>query len=304
MTAQRSSTAHRYAELVQAREPFVHATVVRAQHPSSARAGDAAIVHPDGRIDGFVGGQCAVESVRSAALGALKSKEGVLLRVLPDEAEQFPETPGAVVAVNPCLSGGALEIFLEPVLPAPICHVVGSSPIARAVLDLIVQVGFETSSAEEGERPDGAIAAIVSSHGGDEPAAIRSALDAGVPFIGLVASAKRGAAILDEMGLDDEARSRVHTPVGLDIGAETPVEIALSIIAAIVRAVRVEAIEPPASHRTVLPLVDQAPAQAHDPVCGMTVTVTADTPHAVVDGEDVWFCCPGCRDRYVAEHSA
>src|SRR4051812_28695072 len=96
--------------------PFVRATVVRAQQPSSAHPGDAAIVYADGSIEGFVDGQCAEVSVRTAALEALRLGETMLLRVLPGDGASFPETPGAHVVVNPCLSGGALEIFLEPLL--------------------------------------------------------------------------------------------------------------------------------------------------------------------------------------------
>ena len=95
----------------------MHATVVRAQPPTSAHAGDEAILLSDGTIEGFVGGQCAQNSVRKAALGALQAGESVLLRVLPDGDVHFPEAPGACVVVNPCLSGGALEIFLVPQVP-------------------------------------------------------------------------------------------------------------------------------------------------------------------------------------------
>ena len=113
--------AARVRELSAGRVPFVHATVVRAQVPSSAKAGDDAVVLPDGTIEGFVGGQCAETSVRTAALGALRDGETVLLRVLPDDSAPFPDSPGAQVVVNTCLSGGALEIFLRPMLPAPLC---------------------------------------------------------------------------------------------------------------------------------------------------------------------------------------
>lgn len=295
------STLERIAALAAGRDPFVHATVVRAQRPSSARAGDQAIVHPDGRIEGFVGGQCAAGSVRAAALEALATGEGVLLRVLPDGSEHFPDTPGASVVVNHCLSGGALEIFLDPVLPPSICHVVGTSPIARAVGSLAEQAGFEVAMGDDaGPPPAGTVASIVSSHGGAEPQAIRTALDAGVPFVGLVASAKRGAAVLAELDLDEFERARVHTPVGLDIGAQTPGEIGLSILARVVQAVRVDGGRP-AAVVGAGPSADRSPAQAVDPVCGMTVTVVPDTPHAVVGGQDYWFCRPGCRDRYVAE---
>ena len=116
MTTQLSE---RIDQLTRSRVPFVQATVVRAQEPSSAHAGDRAIVLADGSIEGFVGGQCAAGSVRTAALGALETGVGVLLRVLPDSDDAFPQTPGASIVVNPCLSGGALEIYLEPLLPSP-----------------------------------------------------------------------------------------------------------------------------------------------------------------------------------------
>ncbi len=123
----------RMTELVTERVPFVHATVVRAQVPASARPGDDAIVLADGSIEGFVGGQCAEGSVRVAALEALRDGESMLLRVLPEGESVFPESPGAHVVVNPCLSGGALEIFLEPLLPPPVIFLVGTMPIAQAV---------------------------------------------------------------------------------------------------------------------------------------------------------------------------
>jgi xanthine dehydrogenase accessory factor len=115
--------SERAQQLLAARTPFVHATVVRAQPPTSAYPGDEAILLADGTIEGFVGGQCAQNSVRKAALGALQAGESVLLRVLPDGDVHFPEAPGACVVVNPCLSGGSLEIFLTPQLPSPLIRV-------------------------------------------------------------------------------------------------------------------------------------------------------------------------------------
>ena len=289
--------SERIDQLTRSRVPFVQATVVRAQEPSSAHAGDRAIVLADGSIEGFVGGQCAAGSVRTAALGALESGVGVLLRVLPGSTDTFPQTPGASIVVNPCLSGGALEIYLEPLLPSPTLYLVGSSPTAEAVATLAPTLGFVVDRAGEDTRPDGALAAIVSSHGGEEPAAIRSALAAGVGFVGLVCSHTRGEALLAELDLPEQERARVHSHVGMDIGARTAPEIALSILAEIVRCIRLEGLTAtPAQHAA------PRPRQAVDPVCGMTVTVASDTPHLVVDGVDHWFCMPGCRDSFAADH--
>jgi xanthine dehydrogenase accessory factor len=292
----------RIDELTRSRVPFVQATVVRAQAPTSAHAGDRAIVLADGSMEGFVGGQCAAGSVRTAALGALETGEGVLLRVLPDSGEgaaSFPTAPGASIVVNPCLSGGAMEIYLEPLLPSPVLHLVGSSPTAEALATLAPALGFVVERASEGAVPAGAVAAVVSSHGGDEAGAVRSALDAGVGFVGVVCSRTRGEALLEELDLSEHELRKVSVHVGIDIGARTAPEIALSVLAAVVRSIRVDGV-------VAAPRADAtARAQrAVDPVCGMTVTVAADTPHLVVDGVDQWFCNPGCRDAFAAAHPA
>ena len=290
--------SRRIAELTDRRVPFVHATVVRAQGPSSARAGDQAIVLADGSIEGFVGGQCATGSVRTAALGALDSGESLLLRVLPDDESDFPESDGAQVVVNPCLSGGAIEIFLEPLLPSPMMSLMGTTPTANAVADLAQALGFAVTQTDDLNRnamADSTVAVIIASHGGDEAGAIRSALDADVQYVGLVASSRRADGILG--GFAPDERTRVHAPVGLDIGARTPPEIALSIMADLVGRIRRDGLAPATTGH------EPEPLQVVDPVCGMTVTVVSDTPHAVIDGTEFWFCNPGCRDTYIAEHA-
>ncbi|WP_431972026.1 XdhC family protein [Nocardia sp. bgisy134] len=287
----------RAQQLVRTRTPFVHATVVRAQQPTSAHAGDEAILLQDGTIEGFVGGQCAQNSVRKAALGALQSNESVLLRVLPDGDLHFPEAPGAAVVVNPCLSGGALEIFLEPQIPPPLVHICGATPIADALADLCELVGFtvrrSVAGADPLESPSDTTAMVIASHGGPEAEMIRVALDAGVGYIGLVASRIRGASILDELELTDAERARVHTPVGLPIGAKTSAEIAVSIVAEVIQAIRKGGLAVPARPASVV-------FEALDPVCGMTVTVGPDTPHLTVDDVDYWFCGSSCRNSFAA----
>ncbi len=292
-----NSIATRASELSAQGRAFVQATVVRAQCPTSVRPGDSAVILPDGSIEGFVGGQCAEGSVKIAALDALDGGESMLLRILPDDGEDFPDSPGARTVVNPCLSGGALEIFLEPKLPAPVVTIVGQTPIAAALADLAPRVGFAIGGpSANAPHPSGALAVIVASHGRGEPEAIRAALDAGVGFIGLVASAKRGAAVLDELDLTHCERARVHSPVGQDIGARTAEEIALSILVELVKAVRVDGLTAPSTTDD-----GQRPTVAIDPVCGMEVTPGDGTPHLHHDGVDHWFCNPGCRSRYAEE---
>lgn len=284
--------SERAEQLLRDRQPFVHATVVRAQQPTSAHPGDEAILSPDGTIEGFVGGQCAQNSVRKAALGALQTGESVLLRVLPDGDVHFPEAPGASVVVNPCLSGGALEIFLAPQVPAPLIQICGSTPIAEKLADVCAMLGYDVRRDGSGE-PGGVTAVVIATHGGPEAELIRSALDARVGYIGLVASRVRGAAVLDELELSDDERNRIHTPVGLPIGAKTPAEIAVSVVAEIIKEIRLGGLVDG-------PWSETAPMQALDPVCGMTVTVGPQTLHARVDGADHWFCSAGCRAAFTA----
>jgi xanthine dehydrogenase accessory factor len=287
----------RAAQLRLARTPFVHATVVRAQQPTSAHAGDEAIMLSDGTIEGFVGGQCAQNSVRKAALGALQTNQSVLLRVLPDGDVTFPEAPGACVVVNPCLSGGALEIFLVPQVPAPLVRIHGATPIADALVEMCGALGYDVEGDDVGvgdtDGLSGATAVVIASHGGPEGELIRAALDAGVGYIGLVASRIRGASVLDGLGLTDAERARVHSPVGLPIGAKTPAEIAVSIVAEVIAAVRVDGLEVPVR-------AAEAPAQAVDPVCGMTVVVGPTAEHLLLAGRDYWFCGAGCRASFAA----
>ncbi|MFE2616726.1 XdhC family protein [Micromonospora chalcea] len=286
-----TTIARRTQDLTASRAPFVHATVVRAQDPTSARPGDDAVILPDGTIEGFVGGVCAENSVRAAALDALRDGSALLLRVLPDGAPAFPDAPGARVVVNPCHSGGALEIFLRPVLPVPVLGLVGDTPISAAVATLAAFLDFEVATSGDHA---GATAVVVAGLGKGEQDAIRAALDAGVGHIALVASRKRGAAVLDELNLTDAERAQVRTPAGLEIGARSPQEIALSIMAEVVRALRVDGLSSSPAAPVALP------EQSVDPVCGMTVLIGPDTPHVQIDATDHWFCCPGCLDRYVA----
>ena len=300
--------------------PYVAATVVRAQSPTSVRAGDSAVVRPDGAIEGFVGGTCAEASVRLYSLRAMESGEPLLLRILPGAAEGEPEAgEGSVTVKNPCLSGGALEVFLEPYLPAPTIRVVGSAPIAIALADLAARVGYAVESGPaEVARPSGEDAAvIVASHGHDEERVLTEALRSEVPYVALVASEVRGLAVRDSIDLPEQERARLHTPAGLEIGAETPEEIALAILAEIValrpkdeagraprpRAAGIEAA--PAESPVPVP-AEPAPVAlstetAVDPVCGMEVAVSQASIQLERDGELNYFCSEGCRDTFSAQ---
>lgn len=280
----RNDLSERAGELRASRQAFVHARVVLAERPTSAKPGDEAIVLADGTIEGFVGGECAESTVVRESLSALGSGEPLLLRITPT-AEAAQE--GKLVVHNPCLSGGTLEIFLEPSLPAPLVQVAGDSPTALALIALGKPLGYEIE-AWSGDVDPSAAAVVVASHGKDEEKPLVAALSAEVPYVGLVASRKRGASVVSALPVDDGARARVRSPAGLDIGAATAEEVALSILAEIIQG-------QPRRARQGHPLVADV-CTAVDPICGMSVTVAEDALHV----GDAYFCGPGCMKAYQA----
>ena len=290
------SLAARANDLASRREPFVHATVVRAQRPTSAHAGDTALVLPSGDIQGFVGGNCVESSVREYSLQVLVSGEALLLRVVPGEPSRSTEE-GAVEVSNPCLSGGAIEIFLQPRIPAPRVLVVGTTPVAQALATLGSGVGLAVELMDgESARPAADDAAlIVASHGKAEEVALEAALRAGVPYVALVASGTRGTAVLESLDVEPAQRSRVFTPAGLDLGARTPGEIALSILAQLIQE---RAKSRHAAPQPVPAPALQAPPTAVDPVCGMSVPAAESTLQLEHNGATVYFCSPGCRAAF------
>ena len=296
--------AVRAAALRAERVPFVHATVVLVERPASARPGDEAIVFADGTIEGFVGGTCAESTVRAQSLTLLDSGEPLLLRVTASPVAEQTVTSNRLTVSNPCLSGGTIEIFLEPVIPSPVLVVHGDSPIATALSALGERLGYQVAGAapyvsEPGlHHPElsGAAAVVCASHGRDEEAVLTAALLAGVGYVGLVASRKRGESVVASLDVDEAVRARVHTPAGLDIGARTPAEVALSILAEVVAerhrvSGRPVAVQTPTARES---------ATAIDPVCGMSVAAVDASLHLDQEGRRYWFCGSGCLRAFAA----
>jgi xanthine dehydrogenase accessory factor len=298
----RRDLSERSAVLRAARVPFVRARVILAEAPTSAKPGDEAIVTGDGDMEGFVGGICAEATVRDQSL-ALLSGDGpggaVVLRITPTAENERDAQTGKRVVHNPCLSGGTIEVFLETEVPPLLVVVAGRAPIATALRALGGPAGFEMWPHQgPGQLPPDTAAVVVASHGAsDEGEVLVAALNAGVPYVGLVASRRRGRAVMDALSIDEDLKARVHTPAGLDIGARTPEEVALSILAEIV------AVRPRPRPADAPPVAAKAGAGlATDPVCGMSVRVGPGAWHLTdPGGADVWFCGRGCRDAYQAD---
>ena len=318
------------------------ATVVRAERPTSARPGAKALIREDGTFSGFVGGACVRPAVRRAALAAIADGKPRLLRISPDApaSESNRREEGVTEEAMPCVSGGALDIFIEPRLPAPRLLVVGTSPAAAKLRELGGALGMDVARApgpagpeeqakeEEGGDPVSLAAnafVVVAGHGEGEWEALRAGLAGGrARYVGLIASPKRAAEVrlrLADYGLGAAEVGRLSSPAGLDLGAETPAEIALSILAEIIEVMRrgrraapqpdAAADEATSEAPVALPLAPPAPLgialapssaagdEAIDPICGMSVPKSS--PHRVDRaGESFWFCCAGCAERFAA----
>jgi xanthine dehydrogenase accessory factor len=294
----RLELAGRAEALAAAGTPFVWATVVRAERPTSAKPGDSALVLADGQVDGFVGGDCAESTVRVQALEVLGTGTPRLVRITPSSDDLgVADEDGVVTVHNPCLSGGSLEIFLEPSVPLPVVAVFGHAPIATALLRAHRLFGQQVLRLEKPEDPlpPGTRAVVVASHGNDEEPILEAALRAEVPYVALVASRRRGPAVLASLEVDERLRSRVRTPAGLDIGARTPSEVALSILAEIVAVLR----EPGSARQDVPGPVHEMTELVRDPVCGMMVATVDASPHIEKPTGVVYFCGTGCRNAYL-----
>jgi xanthine dehydrogenase accessory factor len=216
----------RAGELAAQGRPYVLATVVRVVRPASARPGDRAIITPDGALEGWVGGACSEPMVVEEALAALADGETRMVRV-----------------ADHCASEGELEVFVEPCLPAPLLSVIGDSPAAATLARLADEIGWRVA----GEVDEEADAVVVASMGRGDEEVLTAALATGARYIGLVASARRAAAVLArlrEQGLGEDALARVHSPAGLDLGPSRQEEIAVAILAQLIAWCHTEAAPP------------------------------------------------------------
>ena len=276
-------------------KPYALATVVRVVRPASTRRGDRALVTPDGTLAGWVGGACSEPIVVREALRALADGEPRLVQIGPARAGTHAPDD-VVVAESRCASEGVVEVLIEPELPGPLLTVVGEGVAGRTLAQLARIIGWRV--ADELDPAQRADAVVVATMGHGDEDALASALKAGVGYVGLVASARRATVVLDDLrsrGVAEEDLARVRGPAGRDLGPSTQEEIAVAILAELVDWRHGLAADP--SGLDPAGAAGPAPAEAVDPVCGMTVAV-AGAPTAVRDGVTWYFCSVGCRDHF------
>ena len=313
--------------LLDEQRPYVVATVVRRERPSSATPGNTAVITADGAVHGWIGGSCTQPEVTRHAIAALADRKPRLLAF-----GGSPEPRGDMVQVPmSCGSEGKVEVHINPVFPAPRLVVAGSSPIARAVARLGKAMGHrvvlvapegEAAGAEAdecvasldgvvsgyAERPSGAkLHAVVATMGQGDEVAVEQLLAARADYLGVVVSPKRMVQVRDYLtarGVCGSRIAQVRGPAGLDIGAEKPEEVAVSILAEIVALGAAESRAGEEARKEAQATPASAPEFATDPVCGMSVPVDGSRPSSTYQQQTVHFCCEGCRARFDADPAA
>lgn len=309
--------------LREAGEPYVRATVVRREAPISASVGDRAIVTEGGIVAGWIGGVgCAQTAVERESRRVLETGEPALVGLAPD-----PETidrAGLEAFPLTCHSGGTLEVFLEPALTAPRLLVAGGSAIADAVASGAADLGYRVTVVDpgDGDHPmadtvlattdhrevvgalEGVEAAVVASVGEFDARGVAAAVELDAQYVGLVASRTRAEDVIERaaelLGVDEATlRERVRSPAGIEIGAERPAEIGVSVLAELVKErTAVEAEATPGSTAKGASTGERRTETHVDPVCGMTVdpeTAAASVDHG---GETYYFCGEGCAEAF------
>jgi xanthine dehydrogenase accessory factor len=349
-------------EMTRRGQAFALATVVWRQGPSSGQQGSRAIITASGELHGWIGGACAEPAVirearqviaegrpRLLLLGstdwfgaASRGDPGHGVRGLPGKAEcpPGPALPeGVSVVPISCQSEGALEVYIEPVLPAPHLVIVGRSPMAHTLADLARALGWRAalidgpdfSAADADERS----MVVVATQGHGDEEAVAEAVAARPAYLGMVGSRRRGAAVLGylaDRGVPAGQLDRVRVPAGLDLGKTTHREIAVAILAELVQLRASGALgsgapadstasgsatsagrrQPAAGHSTANQgPTNQGPTNQGaeavdlvDPVCGMTVTADASSRPLEHEGVAYYFCSAGCRSVFEKDPEA
>jgi xanthine dehydrogenase accessory factor len=290
------------AELARAGEAFALATVVWRQGPSSSQQGARAIITAGGDVRGWIGGACAEPVVIREAHEVIETGTARLL--LLGSPEQFgypapPELPeGMRLVPIACSSEGALEVYIEPVLPVPHLVVVGSTPMAAALAEMAGSLGWRAEQIAGSDFTAASLTpqsfVVVATQGQDDESVLERAATARPAYLGLIASHRRGEAVvgyLADRGVDADVLARVKAPAGIDLGRTTHREIAVAVLAELVQM------------RATAPGHDAAGQEhATDPVCGMTVNTGGRS--AEYEGRSYYFCCAGCQRAFEADPAA
>ncbi len=289
------------ADLSRRHRPFLTATVVWARGPSSGKRGSTAVIEPDGSVHGWIGGACAEPVViREAREAMTDGKPRLLFLGTEEDIASVESRPDVTTVPISCTSEGALEVFLEPMLPQPHLVVIGGSPAVETLDSLAETLDWRVDVVgEDLELPEvsASSAIVVATQGHYDEPAVEAALATEAGYIGLVASTKRAETItgyLRDRGLDEAQVARVVAPAGIDLGHIAHREIGVSIVADLVK-------RRAAGELQGWPIPAEKPHVAIDPVCEMEVEVASAKWITEHDGETYYFCAPGCKAAFEKE---
>ena len=289
------------ADLQRRGEPFALATVVRCEAPTSAKPGAKALVRADGSVSGWVGGACAEPVVVREALAAIEDGRPRLIGLIGEGARGPGRTAGMVEYPMTCHSGGTLEIYVEPYLPTPSLVLVGHGPVVETLATLGQAAGYAVVAVADASAGLDAVvlgrraSVVIATHADSDEDALERVLRTDAGYVSLVASRRRAATIVERLrqrGVPSERLGRFKAPAGLDLGAVTPAEIAISILAEIVQHHRGDKGAEPAPPNV------PATTEALDPICGMTVEIATARYRSEAGGRVTYFCCLHCKDTF------
>lgn len=303
-------------QLAASSEPFAMAMVVNRMVPSSGKPGDKAIIEKDGSLTGWIGGGCTRGIILKEASLALADGKPRLVRISPSGEQE--DLPGVISYRMTCHSGGMVEVYIEPVMPRPHIVIMGKSHVAMALSRIGKAMHYRvTAISTNADRvtfpeadeiyetvPDGVItgasSVIVCTQGENDELSLLAAAKSEATYLAFVASRKKANAVfgfLRDNGIDMDRLKEINTPAGLDINAKLPEEVAISILAQIIQEYRDDS----------KGSSDESEALASNenlyinPVCGVPVE-KATAKHVInYKGENVYFCCDGCKVQFEAE---
>ena len=308
----------RAAKLQKKSIPFAIATVIDTVAPTSAKPMAKAIITADGKMEGWIGGGCAQETVIEEALRCINKGMASVLRLSPDQISDGNVSYKKEIFLT-CESGGTLEFHIEPVLPMTKLVIYGNTPTVKALSKMGEHLGYEVYALAPGiskmDLPDGVIkkeefsiiegqcVAIVATQGDGDLKALRAAVASKPEFLSLIASKKKTNTLLKQLeneGIEKDIIGSIKFPAGLDIGAITPQEIAVSIMAELVQQKRAVA----QREEIILEVKDTENGKEQDPICGMLVDPQTADSFFEHDGVNYYFCCGGCKEKFEAEPAA
>lgn len=303
-------------QLTRVGRPFVLATVVWCERPTSAKPGAQAIIQEDGQLNGWVGGSCTQPVVVREARRLLREGgEAFLLRLGAPEKAGQTENVGVRYFPMTCASGGALDVYMEPHLPKPQLLLIGDSPIIAALQQLAPVLDFAVTQVDDTNLSEASIDEhtfiLIATHGQYDENVLERTLITPAAYIGMVSSSRRAEACrayLREAGLAEQHIARLRAPAGLDLGARTPAEIAASILAELIQLRRQPVAGEPeiqqeqeGTRAAVTPAAQPDATTAIDLVCNMSVEIAGARHTSIHAGSTYYFCCPACKRQFERE---